>query len=110
MFRKNRYIIEFALLYLYQTNSYGFELTKKLNKINKVAKIDTAGVYRALDKLEKEKLVTFKWVKGDGGPNKKLYSITKEGSDYLEEFHIDAKKTKLALTIFTDTYQAIKNK
>ena len=73
----------------------------------KTKTIDTAVVYRALDKLEQEQMVNFDWIKGDKGPDKKLYSITKDGEDYLKIAFKDAENTLFDLMIFTETYKGI---
>jgi len=108
--RRDRRTSEFVLLYLIQQPFHGFELYKKINKVLKSNKVDTAGIYRTLDKLENAEMVTFKWVKGDKGPDKKLYSITPEGAVYLQESYEIAGKIIFDLTIFTQTYEGLLSK
>lgn len=105
--RRDRRTPDFILLFLLQQPLHGFDLYKKINKIQRNNKIDTAGVYRALDKLEKANMVTSEWVQGDKGPDKKLYSITNKGEEYLCEAYEVAKNTIFYLTIFTETYKGL---
>ncbi|XMB67776.1 PadR family transcriptional regulator [Mycoplasmatota bacterium zrk1] len=109
-FRRDRRTPDFILLFLLQQPLHGFDLYKKINKVIKTNKVDTAGIYRTLDKLEKENMVSFIWVKGDKGPDKKLYSITKGGETFLKEAHENAQKTLFDLMIFTETYKGIMSK
>ncbi|XMB86482.1 PadR family transcriptional regulator [Mycoplasmatota bacterium WC44] len=105
--RRDRRTPDFILLFLLQQPLHGFDLYKKINRIQRTNKVDTAGVYRSLDKLEKAKMVTCEWLQGDKGPDKKLYSITNEGEEYLQEAYEIAKNTIFYLTIFKETYEGL---
>ena len=47
---------------------------------------DNTGVYRTLHSLEKRKLVTSDWDTLGGGAAKKIYCLTEEGSECLENW------------------------
>ncbi|MGR5915082.1 PadR family transcriptional regulator [Bacillus pacificus] len=40
-------------------------------------------VYKELSKMEQDNLVTFEYIYQEGSPNKKIYSLTKEGKRLL---------------------------
>lgn len=41
-------------------------------------------LYPLLNRLKNASLVSYKWVESDSGPPRKYYSITEEGSRFLE--------------------------
>ena len=45
--------------------------------------VDQGNVYRTLRKLEKENLISSTWDTSDGGPAKRIYSLTEYGEQYL---------------------------
>lgn len=106
----DRRIEPFVLLYLLQQPFHGFDLYKKLDRALKGVKIDTAGVYRALDKLVDNNQITFKEVEGDKGPSKKVYEILPEGVKRLNELYEAYRNDLYNLTIFTETYKGLASK
>ncbi|MCU4784337.1 PadR family transcriptional regulator [Bacillus cereus] len=48
-------------------------------------------VYKELSKMEQDNLVTFEYIYQEGSPNKKIYSLTKEGEKALVEWIIHSK-------------------
>ena len=55
-------------------------------------------------------MVSFVWKKGDKGPDKKMYSITDMGIEYLKEVYESAQNNLFDLMIFTETYKGIMSK
>lgn len=108
--RIDRRIEPFILLYLLQQPFHGFDLYKKLNKSLKGVKIDTAGVYRTLDKLVENKNIEFEWVEGDKGPNKKIFKILPKGKEWLNDVYELYRDDLYNLTIFTETFKGLASK
>lgn len=106
----DRRIEPFVLLYLLQSPFHGFDLYKKLSRTMKGVKIDTAGVYRALDKLVENEQITYKEVEGDKGPSKKVYSILPKGIERLNELYEAYRNDLFNLTIFTEMYKGLASK
>ena len=50
------------------------------------AEIDKAALYRTLRQLEANGNVRSTWEEGDGGPARRVYTLTKEGERHLEEW------------------------
>lgn len=70
----------YTLLLLKEGEKHGYELMKRLEP--KVGKISTSQVYPFLGKLMKNKLVE---VASNGGREKKVYRLTKEGDAFVEK-------------------------
>ncbi len=78
--------IEPRLLYLIRKEpSYGYQLLGEIDKLPFPGPPpDSAAVYRMLRSLEAQGLVRSDWQPGEGGPSKRIYSITPEGKRRLE--------------------------
>lgn len=71
-----------VLLLLKQQDGYGYELMDRLREIG-VSDTDPGGLYRVLRAMEKEELVRSSWVPSEKGPDRRRYSLTKEGDEVL---------------------------
>lgn len=71
-----------VLLLLKQQDGYGYELMDRLREIG-VSDTDPGGLYRVLRSMEKEDLVRSSWVRSEKGPDRRRYSLTKEGDEVL---------------------------
>lgn len=70
---------------LIEAPNYGYELMSKLESYGiKEEDINISTLYRCLKKLEDSKLILSSWKESEGGPNKKVYSITQDGIDELK--------------------------
>lgn len=97
-----RYTQPCLLLALSQKNSYGYELIDTIGKLGAIP--DASAVYRALRKMEDERLVESEWITEGPGPAKRFYKITKEGEDLLHSWVAVLKGHKESLEIFLDEY------
>ncbi|WP_321384593.1 PadR family transcriptional regulator [uncultured Enterococcus sp.] len=66
---------------------YGYELVQYL-KENGFPTIVGGTVYPLLQKLEKQGLILSRLKPSKEGPDRKYFSLTKDGSIYLEEFTV----------------------
>ena len=62
--------------------AYGYEIAARLAD-DGIGEIKGGTLYPALAKLEEDGNVVATWRTGDGGPNRKYYSITQTGAAYL---------------------------
>ena len=77
------FLIPIMLLHLRDWNSHGYELMERIMQFG-VESVDQGNFYRLLRQLEKDALVTSEWSVAEGGPAKRIYSITDAGEQYLE--------------------------
>ena len=77
------FLIPIMLLHLRDWNSHGYELMDRIMQFG-VESVDQGNFYRLLRQLEKDALVTSEWSVAEGGPAKRIYSITEAGEQYLE--------------------------
>jgi PadR family transcriptional regulator, regulatory protein PadR len=106
--RMSRFLIPALLLLLAEKPSHGYELTEKYSSLGFTeANSDPGAVYRTLKALESEGFIKSKWETGTGGPAKKIYYITTEGSEILSGWASELGKRKKALEIFLDRYNKL---
>lgn len=73
------------LLLLRDEESHGYELLGRLNDIGVEVSPTTGWLYRSLRYLAEEGLVTSCWSTPERGPGRRVYAITDEGEQHLEQ-------------------------
>ena len=63
--------------------------------------VDQGNVYRTLRKLEKENLISSTWDTSEGGPAKRIYSLTEYGEKYLATCATSLSITKICCERFS---------
>lgn len=102
--RSDSLVFPSLLLSLQQSPCHGYELMEKLERMSFVAALpDPAVVYRYLRRLEEEGMVESRLEPGQGGPARKVYSLTVEGESYLQAWVIRLRKQKNDLETFLKT-------
>lgn len=83
-----RFVEPVVLLLLKEKHeSYGYDLSSQLTEYCFTdAEIERAALYRTLRRLEKNGYVTSVWNVADGGPARRVYSLTKQGEKHLQEW------------------------
>lgn len=73
---------------LAKKKSYGYEIAQTLSDLRMFENRtpDTAGIYRALKEMQEEGLVIPNWQITEAGPAKKLFEITHDGIDCLNNW------------------------
>ncbi len=79
---KNWYV-PVILLMLREWNSYGYELMEKLSTFG-MNMMNPGTFYRTLRQMEKDGVVSSHWDTSEGGPARRVYSITDAGEAYLK--------------------------
>jgi len=67
---------------LRQWSSYGYELMEKMSTFG-LAAMNPGTFYRTLRQMEKDGMVRSNWDTSEGGPARRVYSITDVGETYL---------------------------
>lgn len=89
---------------IFEKPSYGYEIIENLKKNNVFAhKLKTGTVYTLLRRMEKRGFISSEWLENDKKPNKRVYTITEDGIQFLKiwlEFIIQRKNIINKLTRF----------
>ena len=75
------------LLLLREEPAHGYDLLERLRPLG-FLRDDPGRLYRALRTLEQEGLVRSAWERSTGGPDRRIYEVTRAG---VEELHVAAK-------------------
>ena len=76
------WLVPILLLMLRQWSSYGYELMEKMSTFG-LAAMNPGSFYRTLRQMEKDGMVSSSWDTSEGGPARRMYSITDAGEAYL---------------------------
>lgn len=76
------WIVPVLLLMLRELNSYGYELMEKMATFG-LGTMNAGTFYRTLRQMEKDGMVSSSWDTSEGGPARRVYSITDAGEAYL---------------------------
>ena len=91
------------LLLLLEQPAHGYELLERLRPLGP-ARDDPGALYRALRALEREGFVRSTWEASSGGPDRRVYELTRAGR---EELHGHAKalaELRETLEVFMSRY------
>ncbi len=99
-----RFIEPCILLLLSKGASYGYGLMEKLEK-HCGEKVDVGDLYRTLRRMEKDGWVESDWDKNEAGPDRRIYTITRNGSKFLEEAIVSLKQTDRLIHRLFEGYQ-----
>ncbi len=83
---------------------HGYGLLKGLEE-HCGEKVDIGNLYRTLRRMEAIEWVKSEWNENDAGPDRRTYTITKEGSEYLEIAAQSLTNTDKLLHKFLDGYR-----
>jgi len=76
-------LLEFCILHIIARGEvYASDMIEELTDAKMIVVEGT--LYPLLNRLKNAALVSYKWVESDSGPPRKYYSITEEGSRFLE--------------------------
>ncbi len=76
------WIVPVLLLMLREWSSYGYELMDKMATFG-LGTMNAGTFYRTLRQMEKDGMVSSSWDTSEGGPARRVYSITEAGEAYL---------------------------
>lgn len=102
--REGNLIQVLLLRIIYEKPSYGYEIIGDIKKITLTKhEIKTGTAYTLLRRMEKRGLVKSAWKENESKPDRRVYTITREGKEYLKiwlEFILQRKKIINKLVIF----------
>jgi PadR family transcriptional regulator PadR len=77
------WLVPVLLLMLRGWSSYGYELMEKMTAFG-LAAMNPGTFYRTLRQMERDGMVSSSWDTSEGGPARRVYSITQAGEAYLK--------------------------
>ncbi len=77
------WMVPVLLLMLRGLSSYGYELMENMAKYG-FSTMNAGTFYRTLRQMEKDGMVSSSWDTSEGGPARRMYSITEAGENYLK--------------------------
>src|SRR5829696_8553874 len=72
-----------TLVFVSEENSYGYEILERLEEEFGFEQISAGSLYRTLRRTEMDGLCKSEWETSEGGPARRMYSITESGEEYL---------------------------
>jgi len=107
------WLVPVLLLMLREWSSYGYELMEKMAAFG-FNTMNAGTFYRTLRQMEKDGMVSSSWDTSEGGPARRVYSITKAGEEYLkfwaDSFNQYQKMMDMFFNLYTGGPSSQKNK
>jgi PadR family transcriptional regulator PadR len=101
--RPRNWITPVALVLLREESSYGHELMERLEEFG-FEQISAGTLYRTLRRMEQEGLCESEWETSEGGPARRMYSITERGEEYLAAWAEACKQYQNVMDCFSQAY------
>jgi PadR family transcriptional regulator PadR len=97
------WLMPILLLMLRQWSSYGYELMEKMATFGFSA-MNPGTFYRTLRQMEKDGMVSSNWDTSEGGPARRVYSITEAGEAYLKYWAESLNQYQRMMDMFFQLY------
>jgi PadR family transcriptional regulator, regulatory protein PadR len=101
--RPRNWLTPVALVLLQEESSYGYELMERLEEFG-FEQIRAGTLYRTLRRTEQEGLCKSEWERSEGGPARRMYSITEAGEEYLAAWAEACKQYQSVMDCFYQAY------
>lgn len=99
-----RFVEPCILLLLSKSASHGYGLMEDLEK-HCGEKVDIGNLYRTLRRMEMDGWVTSSWDKNDSGPDRRTYTITGDGQEFLKNAVTSLIRNDKLIRSFLEGYQ-----
>src|SRR5215212_7108246 len=103
--RPRNWITPVALVLLKEESSYGYELMEGLEEFG-FEQISAGTLYRTLRRMEQEGLCKSEWERSEGGPARRMYSITEDGESYLAAWAQACEQYQNVMDSFARAYRS----
>ncbi len=106
--RPKKLLYPVILVVLQQENSYGYEITNRLQEEFDFEQINPISVYQTLRQMEKEGLCEAEWeiFSTEGNPARQMYASTDEGEAYLDAWANACKEYQQVMESFSRVYRS----
>lgn len=92
------------LLLLHEHGDYGYDLRTRLVELSGIC-CDHGTVYRVLNRMEDEALVSSGWERSSSGPARRRYRLTHAGEDRLDAWSRELARLSRVLGAFEARYR-----
>lgn len=98
-----------VLLYDEHSECHGYSLAEKLKSFGFAEQeLNISTLYRTLRHMEQNEWVCSRWVSGGQGPKRRVYSITPQGRDALDEWADVLRVRRERIGKLLDAYARLK--
>jgi len=97
------WLVPVLLLMLREWSSYGYELMEKMAGFG-LSAMNPGTFYRTLRQMEKDGMVSSCWDTSEGGPARRVYSITDAGEAYLKYWANSLNQYQKMMNTFFQLY------
>src|SRR5579859_8260117 len=97
------WLVPVLLLMVREWSSYGYELMEKMAEFG-LASVNPGTFYRTLRQMEKDGMVSSSWDTSEGGPARRVYSITETGENYLKFWASSLEHYQKMMNMFFQLY------
>ncbi|TME05882.1 MAG: poly-beta-hydroxybutyrate-responsive repressor [Chloroflexi bacterium] len=98
------WLVPVLLLMLREWSSYGYELMEKMAAFG-LTTMNAGTFYRTLRQMEKNGMVSSNWDTSEGGPARRVYSITEAGENYLKFWASSLEHYQKMMNMFFQLYK-----
>ena len=102
--RPRNWLVPVILVTLREWNSYGYELMERLTAFG-FETMNPGTLYRTLRQMEKDGVVKSDWETSQGGPARRVYSITDAGEAYLDFWARSLEQYRRNMDTFFQIYR-----
>src|SRR5215217_1244062 len=103
--RPRNWLTPVALVLLREESSYGYELMEGLEGFG-FEQISAGSLYRSLRRTEMDGLSKSEWETSEGGPARRMYSITEAGKSYLAAWAKACEQYQNVMDSFARAYRS----
>src|SRR5215207_6932835 len=103
--RPRDWLTPVALVLLREESSYGYELMERLEQFG-FEQVRAGTLYKTLRRMEQEGLCRSAWETSEGGPARRMYSITEDGESYLAAWAEACKQYQNVMDSFAQAYRS----
>jgi PadR family transcriptional regulator, regulatory protein PadR len=103
--RPRNWLTPVTLVLLREETSYGYELMERLEEFG-FEQISAGTLYRTLRRTEKEGLSESEWESSEGGPARRIYTITEAGEEYLAAWAEACEQYQNVMDSFARAYRS----
>jgi poly-beta-hydroxybutyrate-responsive repressor len=103
--RVERFVEPALLLLLRERPAHGYELLDALPSLTGDVRVDMGNLYRLLRALEEDGVVASEWDAAAPGPAKRMYELTPQGRELLDEWATALRRSRAQIDSFLRRYE-----